>query len=74
MASHIRGAAPAGEAPARQLQVAELIAQGKRNREIAAALGLTEGTIKVYVSALLLRLGLAIRTQIALWWHKRPSK
>jgi DNA-binding NarL/FixJ family response regulator len=42
------------------------LAQGLSNRQIAAELGLTHGTVKVYVSALLDKLGVADRTQAAL--------
>ena len=40
-------------------QVALLMAEGKRNREIAAALFLSEGTVKQYVSRIYSKLGLA---------------
>ena len=40
-------------------------ARGSSNRSIAAELGLTHGTVKVSVSALLARLGVADRTQAA---------
>ena len=44
-----------------------LIAGGRCNKEIAATLHLTEGTVKGYVSAILDKLGLADRTQAALY-------
>ena len=46
-----RAAVPAG-LTARQQQVVRLIAAGKSNKEIARALRLAEGTIKVHVNAL----------------------
>jgi DNA-binding NarL/FixJ family response regulator len=46
-------------------RVLELIADGLTNRQIGAEMGLAEKTIKNYVSALLLKLGLQRRTQAA---------
>ena len=51
---------------ARESQVLRRIAQGCSNKEIAAILGLTEGTVKGYVSAILVKIGAADRTQAAL--------
>lgn len=51
----------------RERDILRLIAQGKSNKEIAAALHLTEGTVKGYVSAILHKLGVADRTQAALY-------
>ncbi|WP_376099879.1 LuxR C-terminal-related transcriptional regulator [Roseomonas sp. CCTCC AB2023176] len=62
------GAAPAG-GPAlspRQREVQSLLARGLSNREIAERLGITPGTAKLHVSAVLKRLGAANRTQAAL--------
>jgi DNA-binding NarL/FixJ family response regulator len=49
----------------RERQVLELIADGLTNRQIGARLGVTEKTIKNYVSNLLAKLGLQSRTQAA---------
>lgn len=43
------------------------IAQGNSNKEIAAQMHLTEGTVKGYVSAILIKLDVADRTQAALY-------
>lgn len=51
----------------RQLEVVRLIAQGKPNAEIASMLGMSENTVRIHVSAILKTLGLANRTQAALW-------
>lgn len=51
----------------RQLEVVRLIAQGKPNAEIATQLGMSENTVRIHVSAILKTLGLANRTQAALW-------
>ncbi|MGQ0540008.1 MAG: response regulator [Gemmatimonadaceae bacterium] len=52
---------------ARERDVLQLIALGKSNKEIAAALGLTVGTVKGYVSDLFEKLGVDDRTQAALF-------
>jgi DNA-binding NarL/FixJ family response regulator len=46
-----------------QRRVAELLREGKANREIANLLGLTEGTVKVHVSRILRKLGVASRAE-----------
>jgi len=50
----------------RERSVLELLAEGRSNRQIANRLGLTEGTVKGYVSILLDKLGVQDRTQAAL--------
>lgn len=50
----------------RERDVLELIARGKSNKGIASALGLSLGTVKGYVSAVLAKLGVNDRTQAAL--------
>ena len=51
----------------REFNILQLIAEGKSNKEIALALHLTEGTVKGYVSAIFDKLGVADRTQAALY-------
>jgi DNA-binding NarL/FixJ family response regulator len=50
----------------RQCHVLALIGEGMSNREIAAGLGISEGTVKVHVGAILKTLGVGNRTQAAL--------
>jgi two-component system NarL family response regulator len=48
---------------ARELDVLRLLAGGKRNREIASALDIAEGTVKLHVSSILGKLGVVDRTE-----------
>jgi DNA-binding NarL/FixJ family response regulator len=47
----------------RQTEVLGLMARGKTNREIAGLLGLSEGTVKVHLTATFKALGVSSRTQ-----------
>jgi DNA-binding NarL/FixJ family response regulator len=51
----------------RELDVIRLVGQGMSNKDIAAALFITERTARTYVSNILGKLGLASRTQAALY-------
>lgn len=50
----------------RERKLVMLVARGMRNREIAAELGITEGTVKVYLHAIFDKLGVANRTELAI--------
>lgn len=52
---------------AREREVLILVARGESNREIADALVISERTARTHVSNVLVKLGLASRTQAALW-------
>jgi DNA-binding NarL/FixJ family response regulator len=54
----------------RERDVLRLIAEGRSNKEIAATLFLSLGTVKGYVSAILPKLGVGDRTQAALFATK----
>jgi len=49
----------------RELQIAEAVAVGKRNRDIAEDIGTTEGSIKVYLHRIYEKLGVSSRTELA---------
>ena len=47
----------------RELDVLRLLVGGKRNREIASVLDITEGTVKLHVSSILAKLAVGDRTE-----------
>jgi len=62
-----RSVSPLGTLTERECDVLRSIAHGESNKEIARRFTLTEGTVKGYVSAVLAKLGVADRTQAALY-------
>ena len=50
----------------RERELIDLVRQGLRNRDIAAQLGVTEGTVKVYLHAIFDKLGVDNRTELAM--------
>jgi DNA-binding NarL/FixJ family response regulator len=58
---------PAAELTERELEILRLLAAGDANKEIAARLVISERTARTHVSNILHKLGLASRTQAALW-------
>lgn len=54
---------PNSDLSGREREVLDLIVRGKSNKEIAAALGITESTVKCHVSVILMRLNVSDRTQ-----------
>lgn len=57
----------AEELTPREREVVVLVADGATNRQIASRLGVTERTARTHVSNILTKLGLATRTQAAMW-------
>jgi DNA-binding NarL/FixJ family response regulator len=58
---------PAAELTDREREILRLVAAGKANKEIAAELVISERTARTHVLNILRKLGLASRTQAALW-------
>ncbi|NLD52229.1 MAG: response regulator transcription factor [Clostridiales bacterium] len=60
----------AQDLPERELEVLRLCAEGLSNKEIAAQLYLSEGTVRNYISNLLQRFDLRDRTQLVVHYYK----
>ncbi|MFE5581134.1 LuxR C-terminal-related transcriptional regulator [Kitasatospora sp. NPDC056531] len=54
----------------RELEVLDQLAQGRRNRDIAAALHISESTVKFHVANILAKLGVASRGEAAALAHR----
>jgi DNA-binding NarL/FixJ family response regulator len=51
----------------KQVQLLKLLSEGKSNKEVATAAGITPGTAKVYFSRLYRAIGVTTRFEAALW-------
>lgn len=51
----------------RERAIVGLVAQGMRNRDVASELGITEGTVKVYLHRIYEKLGVSNRTELAIY-------
>lgn len=60
-------ATPGDSLTDREREVVVLVAEGATNREIGKRLGVAERTARTHVSNILAKLGLASRTQAAMW-------
>jgi DNA-binding NarL/FixJ family response regulator len=56
----------------RELEVAELISDGRSNKEISSSLGISEPTVKKHVGSILSKLGLQDRLQVGLYVARNP--
>lgn len=63
LAARLAARSPRSHLSPRELEVIKLMIQGKRNREIALHLAITEGTVKIHVSNVLAKLGVTDRTE-----------
>lgn len=68
---HVRGGVPESLLTAREIEVLTLLAGGETNRAIAGQLSISEKTVKNHVSSILRRLGVAGRTEAAVWAVRR---
>lgn len=57
----------------RESQLVSLLSQGLKNKEIAATLSITEGTVKVYLSRLFQKVGVKDRFELALYGLKNMT-
>ncbi len=58
----------------RERETLSLIARGLNNKLIARELGISDGTVKVYVKNLLRKLNMHSRLELAAWAHKNLSE
>jgi pimeloyl-ACP methyl ester carboxylesterase len=58
----------------RQHEIAELVSQGRTNREIAACLGIEERSAEGHLERIRLRLGFRSRAQIAAWFSEQRDR
>jgi DNA-binding NarL/FixJ family response regulator len=65
-AGHAAGASVQDLSP-REAEVLRLVVEGLLNKQIAARLGITERTVKAHLTSAYQRIGVADRTQAALW-------
>lgn len=63
LAQRLAGRVAAPDVSDREREVLQLIARGKANKEIAAALGISEETVKRHASNLFVKMGVADRAQ-----------
>ena len=58
----------------RERQIASHVGRGMRNREIADALAMSEGTVKGYLHTIYQKLGIKNRTELALIAHEQETR
>jgi DNA-binding CsgD family transcriptional regulator len=74
-----RGRPPVHPSPvdtltAREREIAGLVADGLSNREVAAQLVISEGTVEVHVKHILGKLDFKSRSQVASWFERRRGE
>jgi two-component system nitrate/nitrite response regulator NarL len=64
------GGPPGGLTP-REAELVELVSQGLRNKEMAARLGISEGTVKIHLHRIYEKLGVTSRVELANYARER---
>jgi two-component system, NarL family, nitrate/nitrite response regulator NarL len=64
------GHLPGGLTP-REAELVELVSQGLRNKEVAARLGISEGTVKIHLHRIYEKLGVTSRVELANYARQR---
>ena len=67
------GVAQAGRLSSRELEILELVAAGRTNREIAERSWVTETTVKFHLTRIYRKLGVKNRTAAAMWLQNRTA-
>ncbi len=63
VAARLAARQPRSQLSPRELEVLRLLVGGKRNKEVAGLLDISEGTVKIHVSSILNKLGVFDRTE-----------
>lgn len=58
----------------KEIEIIKLVSEGLNNKEIADEMCLSEGTVRNYLSNILLKLGLRDRTQLVVYYYKNVRK
>jgi len=69
-----RDISPYDQLTRREADVARHIVEGRSNRDIAAALGISEGTVKIHLHAIYSKLGVDNRTAVAIMLMRREPR
>lgn len=72
--SQRRGCSPLDQLTSRQRAVAELVAEGMTNSEIAARLFVSQGTVKSHLATVMRRLDIRSRTQLAILLNRKTDQ
>jgi predicted ATPase/DNA-binding NarL/FixJ family response regulator len=73
VAEPIAGPDRAGPLTRRELEVAQLVAGGRTNRQIGRTLGIAEKTTEVHVHNIIRKLGACSRAEVAAWVARREA-
>ncbi len=73
VAARVETRNPEPDLSAREREVLALVVEGLANKQIAQQLRISEKTVKAHLTSIFQRLGVADRTQAALWAQKHPA-